>query len=153
MKRFLVLAFALLLASSAWATSASTTCIIRDATAGCPTCGVKITEVTFSFTAATGGAYSSCTTPQPVTGLLVMAESVPGTPTPSAFGCTLKDPAGYDVMGGAVTGASSTATQRWLPVVGSVLVDAVPVDGVLTFAATGNGTSGAKGYVTFTIIK
>lgn len=63
-----------------------------------------------------------------------------GGTTPTSYGCTLKDADGVDVLGGAVTGRSTSAAEHVYPLAPDGTVIFPRVEGTMTLSCTGMGS-------------
>ena len=114
----------------------------------------EIITVNFAFTASPDdGAMPAIATSTAIstviTGLYLFAmETNPGNVTvPNAWGVTITNAAGYDLMGGTGAARSTTLTQRVVPAVSTGIYGANLVDGILYLNITGNTTVSATGSV------
>ena len=107
--------------------------------------GNKTRIFKFVWTAAADGSITSATTGEEVHGYITKLRTDPLSPNPTAnYGVTLKDADGCDMLGGAGAGRSASVAEQFMPQVGAVYFPS-RVDGVLTFAATGNSVNAAVG--------
>ena len=75
---------------------------------------VKVFRVAYT-TASSGGTFT-CSTGMDITGWILLVETDPGVTTPTAaYDVTLVNDNGRDIMGGALTDRSDTATEAVMP--------------------------------------
>ena len=140
MKRLLVLLLALLLfTTSAYAADSLSESVVRVTTTQ--------TQVTLTCVADTDGSFSE-TTDWPLQGYLVLAQSDPGTVTPTAdYDIAINNADGVDLMGGAMDDRGYTPTERARPKV-SNSYGPVAVNGPVTVVWTGNTADSAEVVIT-----
>lgn len=84
-------------------------------------------------------------------GYLFRVKTVPGTAAPTAYGITLKDADGLDILGGVGAARSTSAAEVAVPKQDSAqaIYGPVYVEGQLTFGLSGNTNGSATGTVRF----
>ena len=106
-----------------------------------------LSSLTFTWTAATGGAVTAKAGPA-IDGMVILVETNPGSTAPTDnYDLTLTDSGGADVMGGSLANRDSTTTERAMPLQNGNYTG-VPVHGPLTLNISGNSVSAATGTVT-----
>jgi len=122
----------------------------------------NIYEITWSWTAGALGAVTSET--WPIDGLVILAESNPGSVSPTAnYEIFVADEDGADVFGdtgtaaspgsdGSLANRSQTVSQRAMPLVNNVY-SATIVGGSVTFYIINNSTVGATGTLKIYVLR
>jgi len=109
---------------------------------------VEDTNGVYSFTAAiiahTDGSVEAVPTPFDIDGWVFMVLTNPGATAPqAAYGLTLKDGEGIDIMGGTLAGRSATASEQAFPQLGTDAPGERYVPGTLTLGMADNNVNGA----------
>lgn len=106
----------------------------------------QMRTIEWSWTANGAGAVTSETTTESVTGLVMCAETNPGSTAPTGgHNVTVTNAEGTDVLNGAGAGRSATLNELAFPTTSGLPVS-VPVRGTrLTFNLTGNAVANAVG--------
>ena len=103
--------------------------------------GGEINVLVMSWTTDSSGDLTATDTGYPIEGYLMLVETDPsGTAVPTSYAVTLTDANGLDVMGGALAGRSTTATEMTLPLLNGNYT-MLPVPGTLSLDVTGAGAS------------
>ena len=88
----------------------------------------------YLLTMDSGGATAEATSAA-INGVVIAVETDPGTTAPTAnYDLTITNPRGVDIMGGALSNRSATATEIVPPTLG--YASEVPTFGILTIRAT-----------------
>ena len=109
--------------------------------------GGNVNVLQMAWTTDGSGNFTATDTGYPIDAYLMMVETDPdGTAVPTAaYDITLKNANGVDVMGGALSNRSATATEITLPLLNGNYT-MIPVVGPLTFDVTSAGND-KKGVV------
>ena len=103
--------------------------------------GGEINVLVMSWTTDSSGDLTATDTGYPIEGYLMLVETDPsGTAVPTSYAVTLTDANGLDVMGGALAGRSTTATEMTLPLLNGNYT-MLPIPGKLSMDVTGAGAS------------
>jgi len=132
-KVFLAIAFVLMTVSMGWCAESCVQALQA---------GGEINVLQMTWTTDSSGNFTATDTAYPIEGYLMLVETDPdGTAAPTAaYDITLKNTNGVDVMGGALSDRSATATEMTMPLLnGSYTM--LPVPGVLTMDVTSAGNS------------
>lgn len=111
--------------------------------------GNWVKTVTFACTADSADASFPSTATRPIRGWVYLAETNPGTTSPTDnYDITLTNSEGVDIFGGALTNRDETNTERAVPLLNSSPYPCW-VNGALTMAVT--ALSNAVNSATFTL--
>jgi len=131
-KVFLSIMFFLMMVSMGWAAESVNQSL---------QVGGEINVLVMEWTTDSSGDLTATDTGYPLEGFLMMVETDPsGTAIPTSYAVTLTDANGADVMGGALAGRSTTATEMCLPLLNGNYT-MLPVPGTLSLDVTGAGAS------------
>ena len=103
--------------------------------------GGEINVLVMEWTTDSSGDLTATDTGYAIEGYLMLVETDPdGTAVPTSYAVTLTDANGVDVMGGALSGRSTTATEMSLPLLNGNYT-MLPIPGTLSMDVTGAGAS------------
>ena len=103
--------------------------------------GGEINVLVMEWTTDASGNLTATDTGYPIEGYLMLVETVPSaTAVPTSYAVTLTNASSIDVMGGALAGRSTTATEMSLPLLNGNYT-MLPVPGTLSMDVTGAGAS------------
>ena len=103
--------------------------------------GGEINVLVMEWTTDSSGDLTATETGYAIEGYLMLVETDPsGTAVPTSYAVTLTDSNGVDVMGGALAGRSTTATEMSMPKLNGNYT-MLPIPGKLTMDVTGAGAS------------
>jgi len=103
--------------------------------------GGEIQVLQMVFTTDSSGNFTATDSAYPIEGYLLLVETDPSATAPTTlYDITLKDANGVDVMGGALSDRSATATEMTMPKLNGNYT-MIPVPGVLTMDVTNAGNS------------